>query len=774
MYLNESEEYKEETALLIEEFLNQRILGMKNEVGVYITPAFPKLIYVLEEDNITEDSDYWYLTELAAKCTAKRMVPDYVSEKVMKSLKIDKNGNGQCYPLMGCVDGKSVIDYKIDNVRYVESFERAWDRLSDTDLELYECDNSKESDYINTYNVSIYDHVVGDYVNVERFIRNTQYEWLDIVFTNGRHIKVTDDHVFEVDGIGEVYARDLEKGYVIKRLTASNSDFDNDVDFDVASWFDGLVLCDGCYDGALTISLGYDEKDIISMASKYIKDIGYDATIKIRERGKKGNYKDICVRCSKSLLLEYTDKFEGVRKINRHIPNYIFNSSRNVKMSFLAGMIDADGYINNSGNSIKVQIGSTNEELATQQMLLAIDLGMDAVMYKNKYSKKKNKIRYRVEFKCTEELINYLVSKKKIDHFDKNHKFLTNTGINSDICEVKTIIYTVRKAYSYDVTCDSHHFTVNGLWSHNCRSALTPYLDENGNPKYYGRFNSGVVTVNLPDIAFSSGGDYDKFWKIFDERTELCHRALQARHERLANTVADSAPIMWRYGALARLEKGKTIHKLLHNGYSTLSLGYAGLYECVKYMTGHSHTDGNVGEKFGLDVMQALNDKCNEWKAEENIDYSLYGTPIESTTYKFAKCLKKRFGDDIFVKLDGEDRDYITNSYHVPVFEEIDPFEKLAIESKFQRLSPGGAISYVECADLTNNTDVVLEIMKFIYDNIMYAELNTKSDYCHVCGYDGEIKIIDENGELIWECPNCGNRDQSKMNVARRTCGLTL
>lgn len=408
MYLNESEEYKEEIALLIEEFLNQRILGMKNEVGVYITPAFPKLIYVLEDDNITEDSDYWYLTKLAAKCTAKRMVPDYVSEKVMKSLKIDKNGNGHCYPPMGC------------------------------------------------------------------------------------------------------------------------------------------------------------------------------------------------------------------------------------------------------------------------------------------------------------------------------------------------------------------------------RAILTPYLDENESPKYYGRFNSGVVTVNLPDIAFSSGGDYDKFWEIFDERTELCHRALQARHKRLANTTTDTAPIMWQYGALARLEKGESIHKLLHNGYSTLSLGYAGLYECVKYMTGHSHTDGDIGEKFGLDVMKALNDKCNEWKSEENIDYSLYGTPMESGTYKFAKGLKKRFGDDIFVKLDGEDRDYITNSYHVPVFEEIDPFEKLSIESKFQRLSPGGAISYVECADLTNNTDVILEIMKFIYDNIMYAELNTKSDYCHVCGYDGEIKIIDENGELIWECPNCGNRDQSKMNVARRTCGLTL
>lgn len=495
MYLNESDEYKEETALLIQEFLNQRILGMKNEVGVYITPAFPKLIYVLEDDNVTEDSDYWYLTELAAKCTAKRMVPDYVSEKVMKSLKIDKNGNGQCYPLMGCVDGKSVIDYKINDFRYVESFERAWDRVSN----IYDIDNYNKSEYIDTDNVSIYDHVKGNYVNVERFIRNTQYDWVDVVFTNGRHIKVTDDHVFEVDGIGEVYAKDLEKGYVIKRLTASNSDFDNDVDFDVASWFDGLVLCDGCYDGALTISLGYDEKDIISMASKYIKDIGYDATINIRERGKKGNYKDICVRCSKSLLLEYTDKFEGVRKINRHIPNYIFNSRRNVKMSFLAGMIDADGYINNSENSIKVQIGSVNEELATQQMLLAIDLGMDAVVYKNKYSKKKNKIRYIVEFKCTEELSSYLVSKKKSDHFDKKHKFLTNTGINSDICEVKTIIYTVRKAHSYDVTCDSHHFTVNGLWSHNCRSALTPYLDENENPKYYGRSTFGP-SLNLVNV----------------------------------------------------------------------------------------------------------------------------------------------------------------------------------------------------------------------------------------------------------------------------------
>lgn len=300
-----------------------------------------------------------------------------------------------------------------------------------------------------------------------------------------------------------------------------------------------------------------------------------------------------------------------------------------------------------------------------------------------------------------------------------------------------------------------------------CRSFLTPYVDANGEPKYYGRFNQGVVTINLPDIALSSNGDIETFWTIFDERTELCHKALQIRHKRLEGTLSDVAPILWRYGALARLDKGETIDKLLHNGYSTLSLGYAGLYECVKYMTGNSHTDGDKGEKFGLEVMQALKDKCNRWKNEENIDYSLYGSPIESTTYKFAKCLKKRFG----IVKGITDRDYITNSYHVPVFEKIDPFTKLLIESKFQKLSPGGAISYIECADLTHNINAVLEVMQFIYNNIMYAELNTKSDYCQVCGYDGEIKIVDENNELIWECPNCGNRDKNKMNVARRTCG---
>ena len=398
LYLGETDEYKEELALIIEEILKQRTMGMKNEKGVYITPAFPKLLYVLEEDNIHEDSKYYYLTELAAKCTAKRMVPDYISEKIMKKLKVDKNGNGQCFPCMGC------------------------------------------------------------------------------------------------------------------------------------------------------------------------------------------------------------------------------------------------------------------------------------------------------------------------------------------------------------------------------RSFLTPYVDSNGKPKYYGRFNQGVVTINLVDAALSSDKDMDLFWKIMDERLELCHRALQARHKRLSKVTSDVAPILWQHGALARLGKGESIHELLHHGYSTISLGYAGLYECVKYMTGHSHTDGGKGKEFGLEVMRRLNAACNKWKDEEDIDYSVYGTPIESTTYKFAKCLRERFG-----KIKGiTDRDYITNSYHVPVFEEIDAFTKLKLESEFQELSPGGAISYIETPNLTNNLDAVMEVIKFIYDNIMYAELNTKSDYCQECGYEGEILLDDD---LEWYCPNCGNRDHDKLNVARRTCG---
>ncbi len=348
-------------------------------------------------------------------------------------------------------------------------------------------------------------------------------------------------------------------------------------------------------------------------------------------------------------------------------------------------------------------------------------------------------------------------------HEDSKYWYLTRLAAK---CTAKRMVpdYISEKKMlelKVDKNGEGHCYTCMG-----CRSFLTPYVDENGKPKYYGRFNQGVVTINLPDVALSSGGNIEKFWKIFDERLELCHRALMCRHERLKGTLSDAAPILWQYGACARLKKGEPIDKLLYGGYSTISLGYAGLYECVKYMTGKSHTDPSA-TPFALEVMNYMNAACRRWKAQHNIDFSLYGTPLESTTYKFAKCLQKRF--DVIEGIN--DKGYITNSYHVHVTEPIDAFKKLEFEAQFQALSPGGAISYVEVPDMQNNLDAVLEVMKFIYDHIIYAELNTKSDYCQVCGWDGEIDIVEQDGKLIWKCPNCGNTDQDKMNVARRTCG---
>ena len=356
----------------------------------------------------------------------------------------------------------------------------------------------------------------------------------------------------------------------------------------------------------------------------------------------------------------------------------------------------------------------------------------------------------------------YVLEEQNI-HEDSPYYYLTKLAAK---CTAKRMVpdYISEKKMlelKIDKNGQGHCYTCMG-----CRSFLTPYVDENGKPKYYGRFNQGVVTLNLVDVALSSGGNMEKFWKIFDERLELCHKALMCRHERLKGTLSDAAPILWQYGALARLKKGEPIDKLLYGGYSTISLGYAGLYECVKYMTGKSHTDPSA-TPFALEVMKYMNAACKRWKEAHNIDFSLYGTPLESTTYKFAKCLQKRFG----VIPGITDKGYITNSYHIHVTEQIDAFSKLAFEAQFQALSPGGAISYVEVPNMQQNIEAVLQVMKFIYDHIMYAELNTKSDYCQVCGYDGEINIVEEDGKLIWKCPKCGNTDQSKMNVARRTCG---
>ena len=787
MYLGETDEYKEELAMLIEEFLKQRILGFKNEKGVYVTPAFPKLLYVLEEDNIHKDSKYYYLTELAAKCTAKRMVPDYISEKIMKRDKINARGEGECYACMGCVDGKEVITYKYNNNVYTESFERMWDRLSKYfDISLQP--NNKDF-VMKTPGVMIYDQKEG-FVENYGVIKNHNANWLQITFSNGRTITCTVDHPFEtVDG-RIVEAGQLQESDLIEIDKLSNLNISDLYSMNAdRAWLYGVALCDATYDNNIVVSIAAEGEDEIEENFTKIMKREYTLDVNVinRYRGAKGNYKDIRVVSNNDdtyikLRTELIGAFEGKAKNHRHIPNEVFSWNKDARLAFLAGMIDADGHLNTTMKKASIQIGSTNKELAIQQAMLAQTCGMTAKIYLNHYaSNNQNKIRYRVEFTPTIELLSFVKCNKKKDLSNSVLESTNNSISNKNTCYITDIKHIIKEGFSYDVTTSSSHFTVSGLYSHNCRSFLTPdrlqtnlskakdYDATKG--KYYGRFNGGVVTINLPDVALSSKRNYEDFWKIFDERLELCHRALQTRYKRLSKGVSDMAPIMWQNGALARLDKGESIDKLLKNGYATFSLGFAGLYECVKYMTGHSHTDEAEGEKFAFKVMNKLNDACKRWKEEENIDYSVYGTPIESTTAKFATKLKERFGKDIFVEMDGKDRNYITNSYHVFVNEEIDPFTKLSLESKFQKLSPGGAVSYIECADLTQNTEAVIEVIKFIYDNIMYAELNTKSDYCQECGYDGEIKIIDKDGKLDWQCPNCGNEDHNKMNVARRTCG---
>ena len=563
---------RENLAKVIEEILKQRIKGIKNDKGVYITIAFPKLIYALDECNIHEDSKYYYLTELSARCSAKRLVPDYISNKVMKELK-----NGDLYTCMGAVKGDEKVSVKIGNTEYIN------------------IDVKRAIQFIDEYNKHTY--------------------WNENSYL-----------------VGYTSYKDVE----------------------------------GCF---------------IKSKNKWVK----------------------------ILKIEKNDEFSPLK-----LYEVVFN--RNFHKQTLHITQDHPLHTNRG-------------------RVMAMDLKVGDKLY---------------------------------------------NAISNEEYEIIDIKETNDKYETYDFTTENDMFDLSGIVSHNCRSFLSvdrfsntvgniskaKNFEQHKGHFYFGRFNQGVVTINLVDVACSSNKNEEEFWKIFDDRLELCHRALQCRHKRLLGTKSDVAPILWQNGALARLEKGETIDKLLYDGYSTISLGYAGLYECVMYMKGVSHTD-EKGKEFALKVMQYMTDKCNEWKEAENIDYSVYGTPIESTTYKFAKCLKKRFG----VIKDVTDHDYITNSYHVCVREEIDAFTKLKLESEFQKLSAGGAISYVEIPNMQNNIEAVLTLIKYIYDTIMYAELNTKSDYCQVCGYEGEIQVKGEVGSLYWECPNCGNHDKNKLNVARRTCG---
>lgn len=561
MYLNEAknEQEKHDLAMIIEETLRQRYKGTKNKQGVYVTPTFPKLIYVLQDDNIHEGDEYYYLTIMAAQCTAKRMVPDYISEKKMKELK-----EGTVVIPMGAVFGKEVITYKLNNQLFVESFERAWDRL----VSIYGGSMIKligaKSEFIVPENMLIFDSSSNGFVKVKKFIRNDDYNRWNRVKFNGRVLTLTSDHPLPTQR-GRIAVEDLKPGDTVP-------------------------------------------------ASKYNKE--------------------------------------------------------------------------------------------------------------NEFSEK------------------YIV---------ESVEFLGNIG-----------------EYEYDVETESDRFDVSGINSHNCRSMLSPWKDENGDYKYWGRFNMGVVTLNIPYVALSSKGDKEVFWKKFDEALELVHKALLVRYNRLKGTTSDYAPILWQHGALSRLKPGETIDKLLVGGYATISLGYAGLYEAVRYITGKSHTDPEA-TPFALAIMKRMNEKCKEWKEKENLGYAIYGTPLESTTYKFAKANQRRFG-----VIEGvTDKPYVTNSYHVHVTEPISIFDKFNFESQFQELSTGGAISYGESPSMLNNVEAIMKVLSYIYDHILYAEINSKSDYCYKCGYEGEIKLDknEETGEMIWSCPNCGNHDPKEMSIVRRTCG---
>lgn len=733
MYIDETEEYRDELVMIIEEFLRQRIQGMKNEKGIWITPAFPKLIYVLDEDNIKPGSRYWNTTVLAAQCTAKRMVPDYISAKIMKQLK------GDVYPAMGCAVGDEVVVYQVNNESHVSTFEEMWNSFKDKFNIVSQETGIAGDTYMNLTGVKIYDHVNG-WTDCKRLIHNHHGKILRIVFTNGRVVEVTPDHPFTVETNSKtesiVYAEKLNIGDRIK--IDSNFKAFNEDDLKV-------------------YNSSNDEKPAIAAENFVMHKSREDELLTL----------DLIFNYKKDTRLEF---LYGLIQTMR-------NDLEVVKKGETDPRDENRSYIDDYNKTKVIGIHYLTKDRALKIMMLAQSVGIHTDIHVEDEESRHYQDLYKVQIAPTYELVNICTNNQ--DSFwgvfsDSVMNELENSELfHQEYACVESITRRYELRESYDVTTASEHFTFSGIYSHNCRSFLTPYKDpKTGKGKYYGRFNCGVVTISLPDLAFSSGGDYDKFWQLFEERTELCHRALRARIDRIKDTSVNVAPILWRHGAFARLPMDAKIGDIMFNGYSTISLGYAGLYECVKYMTGHSHMDKGIGREFGLKVMQALNDKCNQWKTAEHIDYSLYGTPIENTTYKFARCLKKRFGDDVFVKLDGKDRNYITNSYHTAVFEKINPFEKLIQEAEFQKLSPGGAISYIECSDLTHNIPAVLQVMQCIYENIMYAELNIKSDYCMCCGYDGEIKVVDDGGKLVWECPNCGNRDQHKMSVARRTCGL--
>lgn len=764
MYLNEDKEYIKETALIIEEMLNQRYKGMKNEYGVSITPAFPKLLYVLDENNVPQDSEYRYLTDLAVKCASKRMNPDFISAKIMK-----EQFDGNVFPCMGCVDGSEVITYKYNDNLYCEAFERMWNRMSEA-FEIKDQINN-ENLYIDLEDVCIFDTSKNDFVKCLKIIKNADKDnWVRVKTSNGRLLTCTKDHPLTDESGNRKTVSEFTIGEKIKGTWNTYNGGEKHLDADY-SWALGVIMCDSWYSNTLiTASFACKgEDDIIDRLCNFYKKNGIGYRIKEWHRGERGNYKEVRLDKEKNTLEDrrkfvtnLCKGFEGKKKIERKIPNEIFNADAESRKNFLGGIIDADGYISNNKNNSVCSIGSTNKELAIEELLLVNSLGLRGKIVENHYTKKHlENIRYSVSFDCEEWILNYITCKKKINKFCPH---MTKCKSNEfKISEIKELPNYGK--CSYDVTTESDFFDVSGINSNNCRSFLSPWKDENGNYKFYGRFNRGVVTINLVDVALSAQGDMERFWDILDERLELCKDALILKDKLLRGAKAEVSPIHWLYGAIGRLNKGETIDKFLKDGYSSISLGYIGVYEMVKVMIGESNTS-EKGSEFAYQVMKHLEDKTIEWRSIDGLHgCSLYGTPSESLCYKFAQKTQNRFG----VIPDITDKEWFTNSYHVNVMEAINAFDKLAFESRYQKLSKGGAVSYIEVPNMDNNLEALSEVVDFMYNTIQYAEINTRNgDSCGNCGYTGEIGLNDD-GE--WECPQCHCTDKNKLTVVRRTCG---
>lgn len=765
LYLRHDDPYLKENAMIVREILEQRIRGIKNEDGVYTTPAFPKLVYVLDEINCLKGGDYDDITRLAVKCTATRMYPDYISAKKMR-----ENYEGNVFSPMGCVAGDEVVTYKLFGRVYVESFARMWTRLAHCFAIKEQKKGCRDYLYMDTPDgVEIFDTKRG-FVKNQRIIRNKNRKWLRVKFSNGRAVTCTPDHPFTAEGrTYPVRADQLVPEHKIRINHGAYSDGTIPYDKDLA-WTYGAMLCDSAYGQSISLSIAKTgEDEIQSRFTRTVKDkFGLDIEVINRERGCKGCYKDLTIRSDGSEALtrirtNCIGMFEGIKKSDRHIPNEVFSWDKASRMAFLAGIVDADGYLNDNMDMPKIQVGSTNKELALQEMLLAQSLGMTGAMYDNHYkSNCRDKIRYRVEFIATKEFVDMLECGKKKTKFTSWVR-RNNSVATADICTVRDIEPVQYDGFSYDVTTESGHFEVSGIYSHNCRSFLAPWIDADGNYKFEGRFNQGVVSINLPQIGIIAAGDEDKFWSLLDERLQLCFEALMIRHKALCNVTSDVSPLHWQYGAISRLPPHTPIKPMLYGGYSSISLGYIGLYECTVAMKGCSHTK-KKGQEFALRVMRHLRETCDRWKAETDIGFALYGTPAESLCYRFARIDRQKFG----VIENITDKGYYTNSYHVDVREKIDLFKKFIFEDQFQPISSGGCISYAEIPNMCNNLKALEDCVAFIYDNIQYAEFNTKDDVCGACGYRGEIGI---NPDGEWECPNCHCTDQRRMTIVRRTCG---